>query len=288
MVSSVGGPQGSYPVGGSNTFNNAAYTQLVDAAWEAISIYQQHNDVPPSDLLTQTVMATINQLYQYLSSCSPPPPSSNNAAAILTYLKGNTAIDGQTLGSLCSASQGGTTWWNNVTLVGRDYRDSGEGVAGLQQLLDQVPSAGDQTNSGDTAIQTDFQNLNKYMQAYNEFCLGPNPYGQEGGTILNEIATTINQLTNDLQNPPKGSITDGYLVAVSLFLTTPIQQGSQDTLASIASQVTKEAIPTDWNQDPTYMEFNNLLGALGEQNSSHGGDLWNLVYFANNEEWPNS
>ncbi|MBS0647928.1 MAG: hypothetical protein JSS10_01730 [Verrucomicrobia bacterium] len=261
----VSGPQGA----SAGNFSDATFSQLGDAAWEALYECQTY----PNAVNIQAAMQCINALDSYLTA-NPPPggdPQYSTAMAVLAALGQKGGMVGYTLAEVCQMF--GTSNCSNAVEA---FQGQMSLFTPLYQALDQIQTVGSQ-NAGDTIIQNDIDQLKDDISSYNEYCANPNP------TVLNAlltaVATDIKQLNTDMGNasPP---ITDGYLTVLQTYLNTPIQPGGSETLESLSAAVLANNPPAQTDLDA----LENALGDVGE-NQADGGAFLALIEKTLEEEY---
>ena len=264
----MSGIPSNYPVGGpqntpTGNFTDQAFSQLGDAAWEAIKECQAN----PNAVNIQTAMQCINALNAYLSANPPPAgdPQYSTAMAIQAAFGQYGGMVGETLAQVCQMF--GTSSCMNAVEV---FQGQTSLFTPLYNALDQIQTTGSQNNDGNNPdVQADINQLLQDLSIYDSYDRS-NPNQSELNDYLLAIAGDINKLETDVSaaSPP---ITDGYLTVLLTYINTPTQIGDSSTsLVALCSGLTSSS------PQSAFDALDNALENVGAQQSG-GGAFQDLI-----------
>ena len=235
-----------------------ALEQLVDAAWEAQSLYGQN----PDDMNMKDLMQTINALNKYFGGTAPTDPT---ALAMYNAINNTVGNTGKTLAEL--SSEYGTA--NSAAAVTTLEQDGSSAFSNLSSAIDGFTTNphGDSTNK---TISTDINNLQSDLETYNYAMQEGNVNPSTIQQLLKDVAADIANFSKDAKS---AGISDGFLTQVETFLGTSGSATAPDSLLALAT-----AQPFDSTA------FANALKNIGEGTSS-GGDLSRLLAFTQKWEY---
>jgi ribosomal protein S5 len=154
-------------VGATGNFTDAAFSQLGDAAWQAVLEAQNY----PNAVNIQTMMQCVNALNAYLAA-NPVPAGDPQAKAVSDIQKafaGNGGMVGETFAQVCQMY--GTT---NCQAAVETFQGQISLLQNVYNALNEVKTVGSQNNK---EFQSDVEQLQADIVAYNQYFEGLNHQG---------------------------------------------------------------------------------------------------------------
>ncbi len=261
------------------SFNILHFFQLVNAANAAV----YGCDQTPTELNIQTALISISSLYTYVTSNTPAAYNNFTEAQyqnLVAYLNMTIRRNGPAI-VLNNASSIGALANNYSTqpiaTTGYFFQTACTDFASTST----DPSYSSTCNPTGNPATCDFASaLSVFSTAYKDMC------NTNIKAALNALSTTLSiynsgPTTNHLTdlanaiiayNSAANSATDGYLVVLNTYITTPITAGNTNTLLSLS-----QAVATN----PNGLQF--ALFLLGEQNLNGGSFAVMIKNSVNNE-----